>query len=178
MEGLPVLDVIVLMVLALSMVVGLVRGLAFELMSLAGWLVAFAASKRYATLAAPYVPVAAPDSISRHAVAFAAVFLATLLVWALLSRLLRLLVRATPLSVLDRLFGAVFGVLRAAVVLAAVVTVVDMTPLARAGPWQRSTSIVWLHTLLDGLKPLLPDAWVHQPSKAGGLATDSHLTLE
>ena len=46
-------------------------------------------------------------------------FIAALIVWGLLSRLLRRLIHATPLRGVDRLLGAVFGVLRGGVVLLA-----------------------------------------------------------
>ena len=154
--GLQTIDVLMLAVMLVSVLIGLFRGLIFEVMSLAGWLVAYVVAKVFAVDAEPYLPIAAPDSALRHAAAFVAVFAAALLAWALLSRLLRMLVHATPLSLVDRFLGALFGALRAAVLLLAVATVVAMTPAARAPVWQQSQGAAWLRVALDYLKPLLP----------------------
>lgn len=154
-------DWALLAVLAVSMLVGLVRGFVFELMSLAGWLVAWFAAQWFAPLAAPYLPVGSPGSALNHAAAFIACFLAALLVWGLIARLIRMLVRATPLSLADRGLGAGFGLLRGAVLLLALATVVALTPAAQSTGWQRSHGALWLNMSLQGLKPVLPAQLAH-----------------
>ena len=154
--GLSTVDVLMLGVIALSVLIGLFRGLVFEVMSLAGWVVAYLVAKAYSPLAEPHLPIGAQGSAAQHAAAFVVVFVAALLVWALLSRLLRMLVRATPLSLVDRLLGALFGALRASVLLLAVATVVGMTPAARSSAWQQSQGAALLQGVLDGIRPLLP----------------------
>ena len=83
-------------------------------------------------------------------------FVAILIVWTLLARLVRLLLHATPLSVPDRLLGAGFGLLRGSVLLLAVAMLVALTPAAQSPPWQRSEGARWLGIAMLGLKPLLP----------------------
>ena len=150
-------DLTLLAVLALSVVVGLWRGVVFELMSLVGWVVAYIAAQAWSPLLAPQVPVGTPGSPLQGGVAFALSFLAVLIVWSILARLARLLVHATPLTFIDRVLGAGFGLLRGAVLLLAVSTVVAFTPAARSQPWQESRGAAWLGAALQGLKPVLPD---------------------
>ena len=150
-------DMTMLVVLAVSMVVGLVRGFVFECLSLAGWLVAWFAAQWAAPQLAPHVPVGVPGSGLNLGVAFVLAFVAALVVWALLSRLIRMLIHATPLSVPDRLLGAGFGVLRAAVLLLAVATAVWLTPAAQSQGWRTSQGARWLGLSLQALKPLLPE---------------------
>ncbi len=164
-SSLPVfgwVDWTLLAVLALSVVIGLWRGLVFEVLSLAGWVVAFIAAQALAPLAAAYVPVGVPGSALNHAIAFLATFVLALVVWALASRLVRLLIHATPLQPVDRVLGGVFGLARGAVLLLAVATVVMLSPAQRSTAWQQSRGAVWLATALQGLKPLLPDAIARQ----------------
>ena len=62
-DALPVfgwVDWALLAVLAVSVVVGLWRGLVFEVLSLVGWVVAFFAAQAFAPFAAAYVPVGVP----------------------------------------------------------------------------------------------------------------------
>ncbi len=151
------LDWTLLAVLAASVVVGLVRGFVFECLSLAGWVVAWFVAQWGAPQLAPHLPVGATGSALNLGAAFALSFVAALIVWTLLSRLVRLLIHATPLSLPDRLLGALFGLLRGGVLLLAVATVVALTPASQSTAWRTSHGARWLGVALASLKPLLPE---------------------
>lgn len=155
------LDWSMLAVLALSVLVGVWRGFVFELMSLAGWLVAWFGAQWAAPQLLPWLPVAAADSPLRLAAAFLLCFVGLLLGWALLARLLRMLLHATPLSLPDRLLGAGFGALRGLVLLLALASVIALTPAAQSTGWRLSQGARWLELGLQALKPLLPDLDLH-----------------
>lgn len=154
--GLSWVDWALLAVLALSVLVGALRGLVFELMSLAGWVVAYVVAVWFAPELAPHLPVGVPGSALNHSAALAACFVGTLIVWGLLARLVRLLIAATPLTVPDRLLGAVFGALRGGVLLLALATVVTLTPAAQSATWRQSLGAQWLVVVIQGVRPLLP----------------------
>lgn len=147
-----------LALLAVSVVIGLVRGFVFECLSLAGWLVAWFAAQWGAPAVAEQLPVSNPGSALSHGAAFLLAFVAALVVWGLLSRLVRMLIHATPLSIPDRLLGAGFGALRAGVLLLALCTVVLLTPAAQSTAWRASHGGPWLAQGLTWLKPLLPES--------------------
>jgi membrane protein required for colicin V production len=151
-------DWVLLAVLFVSVVVGLWRGLVFEVLSLVGWVVAFIAAQAFAPGAAAVLPIGVPGSALNHGVAFALTFVLALVIWALGSRLLRMIIHATPLQPVDRMLGGVFGLARGAVLLLAVATVVMLSPAQRSAAWQQSRGAAWLATALQGLKPVLPDA--------------------
>jgi membrane protein required for colicin V production len=150
-------DIALLAVLALSVVVGIVRGFVFECLSLAGWVVAWFAAQWAAPGLAAHVPVGTRGGALNLGAAFALGFVVALLVWALLARVLRMLVHATPLSIPDRLFGGAFGALRGAVLLLAVAVVVGLTPAAQSQGWRSAQGPRWLNQILATLKPLLPE---------------------
>jgi membrane protein required for colicin V production len=154
------LDWTLLTVLAVSVVIGLVRGFVFEMMSLAGWLVAWFGAQWLAPMVGPHLPVGTPGSGLNAAAAFTLCFVGVLIVWALLAKLVRMLVQATPLSLPDRALGAGFGLVRGAVLLLAVATLVALTPAVRAPEWQASQGASLLMMALQGLKPLLPTSMV------------------
>lgn len=149
-------DWALLAVLGLSVVVGLWRGLVLEVMSLLGWVAAYVCAQAFTPEVAPHLPIGEPDSALNFGAAFAATFLAALIVWGLLARLVSLLVHATPLGLADRVLGAGFGLLRGGVLLLALATVVALTPAARSPDWQGSQGAAWLEAMLQGLKPVLP----------------------
>lgn len=156
MPELPWIDFVLLAVLLVSVVVGLVRGFVFEVMSLAGWLVAWFGAPYAARELSPHLPIGTPGSAANWALSYLLCFVAILLVWALAARLVRLLLHATPLSVPDRLLGAGFGLLRGSVLLLAAATLVALTPAAQSATWKRSEGARWLGIAMLGLKPLLP----------------------
>ena len=158
-------DWVLLAVLIGSIVVGLVRGLVFEVLSLLGWLAAYIAAQAFSADVAPHLPIGTPGSALNAGAAFALTFVLALIVWMLMARLIRLLIHATPLTLVDRTLGAAFGLVRALVLLLAVATVVSYTPAVRAASWQASHGAAWLGVMLAGLKPVLPQAVVrHLPA--------------
>lgn len=160
LQALGPVDWALLAVLAVSVLVGLVRGLVFELLSLAGWVVAWFAAQWATPLLAPWLAAQlaslAPGSAPSAGLAFALAFVAALVVWSLLARLVRLLIHATPLSLPDRLLGAVFGLLRGGVLLLALATVVLLTPASQSEAWRKAEAARGLEKALRVLKPLLP----------------------
>ena len=148
------LDWTLLAVLLLSVGVGLMRGFVFECLSLVGWLAAWFAAQWGSPMVAPNLPGTAGSALNLG-LAFAMTFIAALIVWGLLARLVRMLIHATPLSLPDRVLGAVFGVLRGAVLLLVVATVVAFTPASQSQVWHASHGARWLHAALVTLKPLL-----------------------
>jgi len=149
-------DIALLAVLGLSIVVGLMRGLVFEVLSLLGWVVAYFAAQWFAQDLAPHLPVGARGSAINHGAAFVALFVVVLIVWGLASRLVSMLIKASPVSTGDRLLGAGFGFMRGMVLLLVIATVVALTPLAKSPGWKDSQGAVWLNGVLNGLKPVLP----------------------
>lgn len=149
-------DLLLLGVLAVSVVVGLWRGLVFELLSLAGWAVAYFGCPYVAPYIAAWLPAHRMGPSLIHVASLVIAFLLILLVWGLAAKLLRALIRATPLSVVDRLGGAGFGVLRGVLVCLLVVVVVSMTPAVGSPTWQASQVAPWLQAMLHGLRPMLP----------------------
>ena len=155
--------------LLLSILIGLARGFVFELLSLAGWFAAYFAGLWLTPMFVDYIHIGAPGSTLNYGVTFASVFFAALVVWSLVARLLRALIRATPLSAVDRLLGAGFGCVRGLLVLLVAATVVGISPWSQSTAWQRSQGAVWLNALLQELRPLFsnetppqnPTAWRH-----------------
>jgi membrane protein required for colicin V production len=165
-QALTWLDYTLLAVLALSVLVGLWRGLVFECLSLVGWLVAWWGAQWAAPQVAPWLagvlggrlPLGAPESSANAGAAFALCFIGILIVWTLLAKLVRMLIQATPLSLFDRVLGGGFGLLRGGVLLLVLATVVQLTPLAQASAWRQSAGGAVLAAALVAVRPLLPDA--------------------
>jgi membrane protein required for colicin V production len=151
-------DLALLAVLVLSIFVGLWRGFVFEIVSLLGWLVAFVIANLFGPLAAQTMPFGDPASPLRIWGAYAVIFVLVLVACSVLARLLRALISATPLSVIDRLLGGAFGAARGALVLVIFATLVSLSPFSHSSSWRNSHGALWLGLALEGLKPVLPQS--------------------
>lgn len=154
-------DWVLLAVLLASMLVGLWRGLVYEVLSLAGWVAAFVVAQLLAVDAVAWLPMihGAPESI-QYAVAFGVVFVATVFVAGFVSWLIKKLVETVGLRPVDRTLGALFGLARGLVLLLALTVVLQLSGLARDAWWANAQGPVWLQVVLTGLKPLLPQNFV------------------
>lgn len=150
------LDWTMLAVIAVSVVVGLVRGLLFEVMSLLGWVVAYVAAQAFSPQVAAVLPVGAPGSAVNMAASFVLIFVACLIGWSFLSWIVKKLVQASPLSPVDRLLGAAFGLLRGVLVAVVAGTIVSLTPWAKSEVWQASYGAAGVRSVLASVKPWLP----------------------
>src|SRR6478735_3798655 len=139
------IDLAMLGVIALSALVGAVRGLTFEVLSLLGWVAAWFAGLWLGPALAPHIPVGAPGSSLNGIVAFASAFLVVLVLWGLAARGVSALVGKTLLRPLDRLLGAVFGVARGVLVLLALAAIISYTPASASDAWRESHGAAWLN---------------------------------
>ena len=151
------LDLILLAVLLLSMLIGVWRGLVVEVLSVLGWIAAFVVAQMFATTVGQWLPMQGDVPQLRYAAGFALVFIGALMASSLLAWLVKKMLASVGLSGLDRLLGAAFGLVRGAIILLAVATVVLMTPMKTNASWQQSIGAGVLSTVLKGLKPVLPD---------------------
>jgi membrane protein required for colicin V production len=157
--SLAVVDWVLLGVLLASLVLGFWRGLVYEVLSLAGWLAAFIVAQWLAVDAVSWLPFlqsAAPQI--QYAVAFAAVFVATLFAAGLVSWLIKKLVDTVGLRPIDRTLGAAFGLARGLVLLLALTVLLQLLGMSEQAWWTEGRGPVWLNVLLKGLQPLLPQA--------------------
>ena len=149
-------DDAVLAVIALSSLLGLWRGVVSEILGLAAWVAAFFAARAWAQVAADMLGTRLAEPVSRAAVGFVAVFVATLLVFAAARFLLSRLLRAVGLGLVDRFLGALFGILRGVLMVLAGVLVCGMTDLPRRPWWREALLSPPLETAVLAARPWLP----------------------
>lgn len=152
------LDWTLLAVLLVSALVGLWRGLVYEVLSVAGWVLAFVLAQAWAEPVGRLLPMDGAAEPLRLAAGFGLVFIAVAFTAGLLSWLVKKLVAAVGLRPVDRLLGGLFGVLRGLVILLGVAVVMGMLPQSAQAGWQVSPVAQTLNASLHALKPVLPEA--------------------
>jgi membrane protein required for colicin V production len=150
-----VIDLIALAIVALSCVLGLMRGFVREAMSLAGWLLAFYGARTFASEVGAVLPGIESAGL-RYAAALVLIFVTVLLAVSLASMLLRGMVNLAGLGAYDKAVGVVFGLVRALLVLLLLTVVAGLSALPKTQAWQDSWSHAWLESAVLYLKPWLP----------------------
>lgn len=143
-------------ILLVSLLLGLWRGLVYEVLSLLGWPIAFVLSRMFANDVAPLLPIA--QETARVALAYAAVFIAALIVWGVLAWLLSRLVKAAGLGWLDRMLGGfLFGLLRGVLVVLVLVWLAGMTDIPEQPFWRSAKTSKAAEDVALLAKVWLPD---------------------
>lgn len=152
------LDFVIIALIALSALFGIFRGFIREVLSLVVWVLSFWVGIRFTHDAAKYLESLIPNEDARLVAAFVVLFFAVLVVGMLISRVVWKLVRASGISG-DRTLGALFGLLRGVVIVAVLVLVTAITPLAGDEAWRQSILTGYFESFALRALDLLDDGY-------------------
>lgn len=151
------IDLAILLVLGLSALLGLVRGVLTEVLSLLVWIAAIFLAMAFGDQAAASLAII-ESPLLRSVAAHLGVFVLVLLLGNLLIWLLRTVIHGIGLSIPDRLLGACFGAVRGYAIVLVGVLVAGFTPWVEAAAWRESRLLplwedpsLWLRA--NGLEP-------------------------
>jgi len=150
-------DYVILGIVAISILVGAIRGFIKEVFSLAVWAAAFLVAFQYSGVLAMQLESHIELPSARTSLAFVSLFLLVLLIGGLITFLVGKLVEKTGLSGTDRLFGGVFGGIRGLGIVLALVLVAGLTPVTQDPWWKQSKMIQSMLPLAEWTAQFLPD---------------------
>ncbi|MCY4059172.1 MAG: CvpA family protein, partial [Gammaproteobacteria bacterium] len=174
-----VADVVMGIVIVVSAVFGLMRGLVREVLSLVIWVAALLLGIAFADPVAAVLGLDLSAAL-QTAIGFAIVFVAVLVAGALAQRFLGGLVESTGLTGTDRTLGLVFGTVRGAAVV--LVALILLRPFAESRDWWTESRIapplLTFENEVIELFDLMMDA-VSDPMEARpeGLDTGNHMEI-
>jgi membrane protein required for colicin V production len=131
-----VFDYAVLIIIGLSILLSVIRGLVREVLALLAWVVAFVAANLFSGDLAALLPDEIPTIELRLLAGFVGVFFVALLVMSLLAMAVSQLVKSAGLSVEDRFLGALFGLARGVLVVLVLVLLGGLTALPKQPVWR------------------------------------------
>lgn len=139
------LDYALIGLVGISILIGVIRGFVREVISVVVWVAAFWVAIVYSGQVADRLTPFIDSALVRMVLGFAALFVVTLLVGAVVSYIGRLLVGRTGLTGTDRLLGMVFGGLRGGLLVGLVVLGAGLTALPQENWWQSSRVVEIYH---------------------------------
>lgn len=131
-------DYAVLVIIGLSVLFGVMRGLVREVMSLVAWIAAFVAANFLAAEVAALLPQGWATEELRLLVGFMVVFLIVLVIMSILAILASKLVKSAGLAWEDRALGGGFGLARGLLVVIILVLLAGLTSLPRQPAWRNA----------------------------------------
>ncbi len=152
------LDWAIVIVLGLSTVVGVARGVIREVLSIIGWVVGIVFALKWSPDLAEKIPL---DSLGPAVkTILAAIIIAVFCVFAigLLGTLLRKMLEVANISAEDRILGSVFGLLRGVVFVCVAVFLAGMTSAPTTSMWRHSVCIPLAENGVELMMPLLPES--------------------
>ncbi len=127
-------DYLVLAILVVSALLGLMRGLVKEVLSLCAYVAAFLGAVWWGPKVSIWLSAYIENPLLRTGVSYFAVFLVVLLLVGLLNMTLATLIQKTGLTPADHGLGAMFGFLRGLLLVLILVTLAGYTELP-SEPW-------------------------------------------
>lgn len=131
-------DYIVLAILGVSAVLGLLRGLVKEVLSLIAYVLAFVAAVWWGPAVSLWIAPYIDNAVLRTGVAYGAVFIIVLLLVGLANITLSTLIKKTGLTPADHGLGGLFGLLRGALIVLVLVGLAGYTELPKEPWWQEA----------------------------------------
>lgn len=140
------------------MLLGVWRGLIKELMSLVAFGLAFLAAIWWGPdLSSIGILNWVKHDYLKLGIAYASLFIATLLAVGILNMALAAMIKSTGLSPADRGLGAVFGLLRGTLLLLILVTIAGYTPLIEEPWWRNAMFSEQMVSVIQQIKHRMPD---------------------
>ncbi|MBI3344132.1 MAG: CvpA family protein [Gammaproteobacteria bacterium] len=149
-------DYAIIGIIALSALIGLLRGFVREALSLTAWVVAIWVAVEFSGRLAPVLTQYIPVPSLRLIAAFAALFLGILILIGIINFLIVRLLAKTGLGGTDQMLGVVFGIARGVVVIAILVLLAGATPFPKDPWWRQSMLIFYFEDLAMVARNLLP----------------------
>ncbi len=171
------IDIVLLIVIGGSALLGLIRGFVGTLVSTAAWLLAGWATFEFGGEAAFWLSDNGKPTITELFGGYALCFVAVMVAVVLVGAMARSMVQSAGLSGVDRLLGTGLGLLRGAFLASLLVLLMGFTPLPRESAWRQSWVLPTLLPAAGWMRSRLPDWSVPQidfrngavPGDNGGL---------
>ena len=150
------IDLVIIAVIALSALISLIRGFVKESISLVTWVVAGLLALRYYSPMADLLEPFVNSASLRNWIGGGILFVATLVVGAIVNFIVSQLVSKTGLSGTDKALGIVFGGARGVLIVTMIVLLASLTPMPEASWWQDSAMVGFFQQLAEWIKGIIP----------------------
>lgn len=162
MQQLNNLDVIILIITAISGLIALCRGLVKEVLSIVGWVLAAVVVIYLLPILTPFAKLYIASSMMAGFVTALVVLIVFYIIWLLSTDRMVGKIRSSKLSALDRILGLLFGVLRACllVILFNILLTWTLPDEAKSGIFKDSRYFTLAGKFAEPIESLIPQSTI------------------
>ncbi|MBS0212584.1 MAG: CvpA family protein [Proteobacteria bacterium] len=171
-------DWILLGLLAISALLGALRGFVAEVLSMVAWIAAFWLAFVFGAPVADLLRPEIDDAAGRLLLAYALVFVVAMLVGSVVSWLAAAAVKSLGLGGVNRFFGLLYGLLRGALLGCVLVLLLGWTALPREPQWRASPLIPLYQAGAETMKAWLPEAAAQHVSFESALEQEQRKVID
>ncbi len=161
--NLTTVDYFTLVILLVSALVGISRGLFKEVLALASWFIASWVAYRYTNyLSTEWLSTFHLDELLSLGLSFLILFVLALIACGLVGGVVQKILLSAGLSMTDRFLGLVFGLLRGGLIIVILATLAALTPITQSVAWQKAITRPAVDMATGLIKGWLPPDWAKQ----------------
>ena len=162
MEQLNNLDVVFLIIVGISALVGIARGMTKEILSILGWILAAAALFYLVPIIEPIAQTYVASKMMANIVSGLAVLIVFSIIWLLTVDKISTAIRSSALSAVDRILGFVFGAARGIliIILIALMITTIIPEESKKGTFAESQYFQLAKSNIDPLVSMIPEEWI------------------
>ena len=165
--NLTTVDYFTLVVLLVSALVGISRGLFKEVLALASWFIASWVAYHYTNyLSTEWLSTFHLDDLLSLGLSFLILFVLTLIACGLLGGVVQKILLSAGLSLTDRFLGLIFGLLRGSLIVVVLATLAALTPIPQSVAWQKAITRPAVDMATGLIKGWLPPDWANKLGEA------------
>jgi membrane protein required for colicin V production len=156
-------DFVVIAIIAISAITGLLRGLIREAISLVGFALSMYFAYSFSGVVAMKWLTAMPGGATAQFVTgFIAIFIIVLVLSKMIGGVISRIVNSVGLSFLDRLLGAIFGIMRGGLIVVVLSTLFALTDIPKSNEWKDALTRPAVDFAVGVVRSWLPSDWAEQ----------------
>jgi len=179
------IDISILAVLGISLAIGLWRGFVTEVLAIVAWITAFIAARLLSPMTAEWLHSYIETQAVVMLLAWLIPFLLAFMAVNLLRMLLKTMIDMVGLNPVDRLFGAVFGMIKGGLLITAIVLVAQLAMAESKKPFDTESRFLpyfqslalWFVESLDQYEDLDLAQYLPEASTIDAVASQAAITL-
>ena len=151
-----IVDIAIVLIVAVSSLIGLYRGFIGEFFSLASWLIALWLAWTLAGFGAGFLESHIDQPTFRVVVSFATIFVLSLMLLSVVSHIFQGFLSFAALIGVDRYLGMLFGIIRGVIIVALMIMAATFMDFASQPWWKASLLTEYFVPVVDFIRELLP----------------------
>ena len=154
--NLPLIDIAIFAFFIISILIGIYRGFVKEALSVVAWILAVVAAFAFGELVSVYIQPFIKQEPLNLAVAYVVVFLIAIIILSIVAHIISQLFASFGMKGIDRTMGGIFGIVRAALVVAMLILVGRFMAMDNHQWWTDSSILEYFEPTAEWLKSYLP----------------------